>query len=120
MEPNDTVQLFNERIHKYTKGLNVTDEHKLALFMANLPKYIKDFLTLQNVADLPTALQIAKEREIVGSEEDKETEKLLVAILTKLDKIEKQCNAIETEQFSQEEPPPCAFAAIEVTKWNVI
>ena len=98
MEPNETVQLFYERILKYTKGLNVTDDHKLALFMANLPKYIKDFLTLQNVADLPTALRTAKQREIVGSDEEtnEETMKLLASILTKLDKDETEieCNML--------------------------
>ena len=112
MEPNESVQLFYERILKYTKGLNVTDEHKLALFIANLPKHITDFLILQNVADLPTALRMAKQKELIGSEDEKETEKLLASILEKLDKNEKQCNAIETEQFSQKEPPPCAFCSL--------
>ena len=68
--------------------------------MANLPKYIKDFLTLQNVTDLPTALRTAKQREIVGPDEEtkEETKKLLASILTKLDKNNNICMMESTIQ----------------------
>ena len=117
MKTKETVQEFFERIIEGTKNLEVPENQKLAVFVANMPKYIKDFLILQNPATIGAALVMAKQREIIGaSAEENDTKKMLTDILGKLDIKDKkqECAAAEGAAATKPRPSePCAYCGKE-------
>lgn len=85
MKSSETVQSFFERIIEATKNLDVPESQNMAVFIANMPKHIKEWLIIQDPQTLGDALTMAKQRELIGApEEDKDMKKLLTEILGKL------------------------------------
>lgn len=81
----ESVQDFFYRFVQTTTDLALTEDHRIALFSAKMPKYIRDHLILQNPESLEDALKLSKIKEMVGTSEDESHLQELVEKL--LDKI---------------------------------
>ena len=65
MSANESVQEFFHKFIRYTKDLDLTEIHKIAVFTSRLPKYIKDYLVIQNPDSLEEAFRLAKVKELL-------------------------------------------------------
>ena len=115
MNPKDTVQDFYEKLHSYTKDIEIPEHQKMALFISGLPKHIKNFVVWEKPDSMAGALRNAKQRELVGVDPDDdsaETKKLLQTILVKLgtQKIENpispKVSAINHDMAQETQQPP--------------
>ena len=75
---SDSVQTFYEKIQEKIDHLDMTQDQQMALFINGLPKFIKRHILLQQ------ALQIAKEEELIGSDDEEDTKSMLKQLIKKM------------------------------------
>lgn len=81
-EDSDSVQEFFEKLLQEVKHLDISDSHKLAIFVNGLPSFIKDILILKDYNTLDEAFLKARELEVLGPIRDEDrTNELLKALL---------------------------------------
>ena len=107
-ESTETVQEFYEKIDEHTKSVEISEQHRLALFLAGLPKFIKDFVVREKPENIALALQLAKQQELIGpdvDEEARETKQLLKTLLTKFE-TQKPDNTPKPKVFAINDEAP--------------